>query len=194
MKWAAPTRLRALIAQLGRRAGTSVNIRHYAVLPDFFPPLCLARKRAESSAAGCRIEPWRRKPAPCVMAGNKACRGEPMGLFDLGGKTAVDTGSSRGIGRAIAEAMAEGGAKVVISSRKPEACEAVAASIREAGGQATAIACHVGDKVQLKRWSTKPIKPSAASTSSSTMSAPIRRSDPFRISPTKPSTASWRAT
>lgn len=73
-----------------------------------------------------------------------------MGIFDLNGKTAVITGSSRGIGRAIAEAMAEFGAKVVISSRKPEACEAVAAAIRKSGGQAAAIPCHVGDKAQLQ--------------------------------------------
>jgi len=73
-----------------------------------------------------------------------------MGLFDLGGKTAVVTGSSRGIGRAIAEAMASCGAKVVISSRKAEACEEVAAAIRSSGGTAAAIPCHVGDKAQLR--------------------------------------------
>jgi NAD(P)-dependent dehydrogenase (short-subunit alcohol dehydrogenase family) len=73
-----------------------------------------------------------------------------MGLFDLNGKTAVITGSSRGIGRAIAEAMAGCGAQVVISSRKAEACEEVAASIRAAGGSAAAIPCQVGDKAQLR--------------------------------------------
>jgi NAD(P)-dependent dehydrogenase (short-subunit alcohol dehydrogenase family) len=52
-----------------------------------------------------------------------------MSLFDLTGKVAVITGSSRGIGRAIAEAMADQGAKVVISSRKAEACQEVADSI-----------------------------------------------------------------
>jgi NAD(P)-dependent dehydrogenase (short-subunit alcohol dehydrogenase family) len=71
-----------------------------------------------------------------------------MGLFDLSGKIAVITGSSRGIGRAIAEAMAECGARVVVSSRKQAACETVAAAIRDAGGQAAAIACEVNDQVQ----------------------------------------------
>ncbi len=81
---------------------------------------------------------------------DKGLPGRGMGIFDLTGKTAIVTGSSRGIGRAIAEAMAECGARLVISSRKQEACEAVAASIRARGGQATAIACHVGEKTQLQ--------------------------------------------
>jgi NAD(P)-dependent dehydrogenase (short-subunit alcohol dehydrogenase family) len=71
-------------------------------------------------------------------------------MFDLSGKTALITGSSRGIGRAIATAMAGQGAWVVTSSRKEEACEEAAASIRAAGGEALAIPCHVGDKAQLE--------------------------------------------
>lgn len=63
-----------------------------------------------------------------------------MSLFDLTGKTAIITGSSRGIGRAIAEAMADQGARVVISSRKPGPCEEVAAGINKKHGDGTAIA------------------------------------------------------
>ena len=62
-----------------------------------------------------------------------------MSLFDLTGKVAVITGSSRGIGRAIAEAMAEQGAKVVISSRKADACEEVADAINARHGEESAI-------------------------------------------------------
>ena len=63
-----------------------------------------------------------------------------MSLFDLSGKSAIITGSSRGIGRAIAEAMADAGAKVTISSRKPGPCQEVAAGINEKHGDGTAIA------------------------------------------------------
>ena len=71
-------------------------------------------------------------------------------MFSLKNKVAIITGSSKGIGRATAEAMAELGAKVVISSRKPEPCEQVAAGIRAKGGEAIALPCHVGHKAQLQ--------------------------------------------
>jgi len=73
-----------------------------------------------------------------------------MKIFDLTGKTAVITGSSRGIGRAIAEQMALFGANVVVSSRKAEPCEEVVAGIKRAGGKAVAIPAHIGDKAALQ--------------------------------------------
>ena len=71
-------------------------------------------------------------------------------LFDLTGKVAVITGSSRGLGLASARAMAEHGARVVISGRKLEACQAAAADIVAQGGQAIAVACNIGRKVELQ--------------------------------------------
>lgn len=71
-------------------------------------------------------------------------------LFNLSGKVAIITGSSRGLGFASAKAMAEHGAKVVISGRKAEACEAAAAEIRAAGGEALAVACNIGRKDELQ--------------------------------------------
>lgn len=71
-------------------------------------------------------------------------------LFDLSGKVALVTGSSRGIGRAIALRLAQHGAKVVVSSRKAEACEKVAAEIRDNGGEALVVPCNISDKAQLQ--------------------------------------------
>lgn len=69
--------------------------------------------------------------------------------FDLSGRVALVTGGSRGIGRAIALLLARHGATLVVASRKLEGCEAVAAEIRAAGGNATALACHIGEPAQI---------------------------------------------
>ena len=71
-------------------------------------------------------------------------------LFDMTGQVAVVTGSSRGIGRAIAERMAQHGARVVVSSRSVEACEPVVEAIRAAGGEAVAVACNIGRKPECE--------------------------------------------
>ncbi|BEU24016.1 SDR family oxidoreductase [Paraburkholderia sp. 22B1P] len=65
-------------------------------------------------------------------------------LFDLTGRIALVTGASRGIGEAIARLLTEQGAHVIVSSRKLDECEHVAADIRAAGGSAEGFACHVG--------------------------------------------------
>jgi NAD(P)-dependent dehydrogenase (short-subunit alcohol dehydrogenase family) len=71
--------------------------------------------------------------------------------FDLTGKVAVVTGSSRGIGRASAELLAQLGAKVVVSSRKADACEVVAKGIRDNGGDAHVIPCNIGRREEVER-------------------------------------------
>jgi len=74
------------------------------------------------------------------------------GLFDLAGKVAIVTGSTKGIGRAATEALAAHGAKVVISSRNQDACDAVAAEIdaRHGAGTALAVAASISDKAALE--------------------------------------------
>jgi NAD(P)-dependent dehydrogenase (short-subunit alcohol dehydrogenase family) len=82
-----------------------------------------------------------------------------MSLFDMDGMTAVITGSTKGIGKAIAQRMAEHGANVVISSRKEDACAAVADEINrdwaKKGNKAVPIACHISHKEQLQALTDK---------------------------------------
>ncbi|MDE2133727.1 MAG: SDR family oxidoreductase [Alphaproteobacteria bacterium] len=77
-----------------------------------------------------------------------------MHLFDLSGKVALVTGSSKGIGEAIVRRLAEHGARVVVSSRKAEACEKVAADLngKYGGGKQIALSapCNINDKAQLQ--------------------------------------------
>jgi len=76
-----------------------------------------------------------------------------VSLFDLHGRVAVVTGSSRGIGRAIVERMAEHGAKVVVSSRNLEPCREVAAAInaKYGDGRAIALSANISSKEHLRR-------------------------------------------
>jgi dehydrogenase/reductase SDR family protein 4 len=78
--------------------------------------------------------------------------------FSLEGKVAIITGSSKGIGKAIAKGLAENGAQVVISSRSQEACDGVVTEFKKEGLNAIGIACHVGKEDHRKHLISKTIK------------------------------------
>src|SRR4051812_4101409 len=65
--------------------------------------------------------------------------------YSVAGRVVVVTGATKGLGRAFATGLAAAGARVVVSSRKQDGCDAVAAEITDAGGDAIALAAHVGN-------------------------------------------------
>src|SRR6266536_5801080 len=96
---------------------------------------------------------WMAGSSPAMTESEQSIR-EPTTMkntpFDLTGKVAIITGSSRGIGRSSAELLAKLGAKVVISSRKVHACEEVAEGIRKAGGEAHVIPCNISRREEVE--------------------------------------------
>ncbi|WP_411031606.1 glucose 1-dehydrogenase [Spongiimicrobium sp. 3-5] len=78
--------------------------------------------------------------------------------FNLKGKVVIVTGSSKGIGKAIAKGLAENSAHVIVSSRDQEVCESVVSEFKEEGLSATAISCHIGKEEQRKALVEQTIK------------------------------------
>ena len=122
-------------------------------------------------------------------------------LFDVAGKIVLITGGTRGLGLAMAKGFAEAGADIVVSSRKAEACEAVAAELRALGVRSVGIPCHIGywDQVEALAeagWSAfgridvlinnagmSPLAPSSLETSESLFDkvVDVNFKGPFRL-------------
>jgi NAD(P)-dependent dehydrogenase (short-subunit alcohol dehydrogenase family) len=78
-------------------------------------------------------------------------------LFDMTGRTVVVTGGTRGIGLSLAEGFVLAGARVVVASRKADACEQVAAHLRDLGGEAIGVPAHLGDPEALEALVRKAV-------------------------------------
>jgi NAD(P)-dependent dehydrogenase (short-subunit alcohol dehydrogenase family) len=114
---------------------------------------------------------------------------DPADLFDLTGKVAIVTGSTKGIGRAMVEGLAAAGASVVVSSRKQDLCEQVADEVTATTGAKTlGLACHVGE------WDTIPDFVTAVHDHFGRIDVLVNNAgiNPARISPTEMTLEYWR--
>ena len=121
-----------------------------------------------------------------------------MDTFDLRGRVVIVTGSTKGIGKAIAAGFCRAGAKVVVSSRKADACEAVTAELNREqardGGEAVSIPCHAGKLDELEALVSRTLDRWGKITTCVPNAAANPTTEGSPGSPTRRSTRSWRPT